>query len=120
MWTNVGKNLLIQGLAQRLLCAMGIDIQVYHPITKYQHGRPTWRLNAGKRFHSIELPAELQDYEGHLFRFMKKGEQAAAVPIDQFIYQKGHAAVLPSGNYLLQIIDCEGMLKAEVQVDVAE
>lgn len=86
----------------------GIDIQVYHPSTRFINGRPDWMMDGGKV--KVPLPESINSYQGHLIRAIREGEQPDAVPVDQFVTDGEKPLILPEGNYLLQIVDCEGAL----------
>lgn len=90
------------------LNASGIDIQVYHPQTKFVNHRPTWRVGRDKKMY--KLPESYSKYRGCLLQAMIESEDSTAVPIDEFIIKQNSALVLPLGEYLLRIINCEGIL----------
>ncbi len=99
------------------ISSFGIDIQVYHPETNFENGRPDWLYKKGIK--SIPLPLELQeDYEGHLIQAVKRGEAIEAVPVDQFVISEGKAFLLNPGNYDLRLINCEGDMIAALTLEV--
>ena len=97
----------------------GIDIQVYHPVTKYFNNRPIWLLTKNKKI--ILLPKEFDEYFGFLIQAVKKGENYFAVPLDQFVISSEKKSLfLENGQYELRLIDCKGTLVAKSEVDVRD
>ena len=97
----------------------GIDIQVYHPITKYFNNRPIWLLTKNKKV--IMLPKEFNEFNGFLIQAVKKGENNKAIPFDQFIVKTEKKSLfLENGEYELRLIDCEGTLVAKSGVNVRD
>lgn len=97
--------------------SLGFDIQVYHPETKFENGRPDWMHREGIK--SIPLSAELQEnYEGHLVQAVKKGEAIEAIPVDQFVISEGKVFLLDPGNYNLRLINCQGDMIATLTLEV--
>jgi hypothetical protein len=96
--------------------SFGIDIQVYHPETKFVNGRPDWMKKEG--LNEIPLPTELLDYVGHLIQAIRKGEVDDAIPVDQFVISKEKAFVLGAGNYDLRLVNCQGELVATLELEV--
>ncbi len=93
-----------------------IDIQVYHPRTEFTNGRPDWMMGGEKV--QLPLPELISSYQGHLIRAIREGEQPNAVPVDQFVIDGEKPLILPQGNYVLQIVDCEGALVKAFQIAV--
>lgn len=96
--------------------SLSIDIQVFHPETKFVNGRPEWMYM--KDIKSIPLSAELQKYKEHLIQAVKKGEAKDAVPVDQFVITEGKVLLLPSGNYDLRLVNCNGDMIATTELEV--
>lgn len=96
--------------------SFGIDIQVYHPETKFKNGRPDWLRRKG--INEIPLPTELMDYAGHLIQAVYKGEAHDAIPVDQFVVSEEKVFMLGNGNYDLRLINCQGDLVATLELDV--
>ena len=94
----------------------GIDIQVYHPVTKFERGRPDWMNKNGAK--QIPLPEKLLDYEGHLIQAVKSGESIDAVPVDQFVISEGKVFLLALGSYDLRLINCQGDMVAILTLEV--
>lgn len=96
---------------------LGTDIQVYHPMTRFDLGRPHWIKS--RKLRQVPLPPEITALEGRLLQALPQGEVEEAVPIDQFIIANGRALILPAGKYNLRIISCEGELigKSKLEVD---
>lgn len=82
-----------------------VDIQVYHPPTKFVHGRPDWFIK-DKTF--ITLPKEILQMKGKLLSVIKKGEPKEAVAVDQFVIDDEKQLLLHPGQYVARIIDCKG------------
>lgn len=96
--------------------AMGTDLQVHHPVPRFDQGRPDWMPRDGHR--AVPLSRELLHYKEHLVRAMREGEPAEAVPIDQFVIAEGRAFWLQPGRYRLEVVDCEGDLVATAGLQV--
>ncbi len=96
--------------------AFGIDIQVYHPKTHFELGRPNWMKKEGLR--PISLSIELLNYQGSLIQAMRKGEKMDAVPVDQFVIAEEKAFLLGVGAYELRIINCKGDLIGILELEV--
>lgn len=90
--------------------SFGIDIQVYHPITTYFNGRPSWLVK--KSLKQIQLPSTMAKFKGHLLQINKPGEIDEAIPIDQFIIEEKSIGILKPGQYIFKLIDTEGTLRA--------
>lgn len=96
--------------------SIGIDIQVYHPETKFVNGRPDWMIK--ENIKQIPLSTELLDYTGHLLQAVHTGEANDAVPVDQFVISEGKVFMLGTGHYDLRIINCDGDLIATLGLEV--
>jgi len=96
--------------------SLGIDIQVYHPKTKFIKGRPDWMYKAGTK--QIPLNAALLKYKGNLVQAVKRNEVLDAVPVDQFVISEGTIFLLNSGNYDLRLINCKGNMLASLELTV--
>mgnify|MGYP005852758357 CR=1 FL=1 len=96
--------------------SLGIDIQVYHPETKFIHRRPHWMIRKG--LNEIPLPTELTEYREHLIQAVPKGEATDAVPVDQFVISEEKVFILDTGNYDLRLINCQGDLVATLELEV--
>jgi len=94
----------------------GIDLQVYHPKTKFENGRPDWMNKEDTK--QIPLNAELLKYKGNLIQAVKRGESLDAVAVDQLIISEGKVFLLISGNYDLRLINCKGDLIATLELEV--
>lgn len=94
----------------------GIDVQVYHPKTKFENGRPDWMNKEETK--QIPLNEELLKYKGNLIQAVKRGEALDAVPIDQFIISEGIVFLLVSGYYDLRLINCKGDMIATLELEV--
>lgn len=95
---------------------LSVDIQVYHPETRFEHRRPVWMKK--KKTKQIPLLTELLDYEGHLIRAVKSGEAVDAVALDQFVITKEKVFLLGPGNYNLMLINCQGDMVAALTLEV--
>lgn len=98
------------------ISSMGFDIQVYHPETHFEHGRPTWRKR--EEIKQIPLSTKLLKYEGNLMQAMRTGEKTDAVPVDQFVISGEKTFLLGSGSYDLRIVSCEGDLVGTLGLEV--
>lgn len=96
--------------------SFGIDIQVYHPETKFKNGRPDWMRR--ENHNEIPLPTELMDYEGYLIQAIRKGEVNDAIPVDQFVVSEEKVFILGTGKYDLRLINCQGDLVATLELEV--
>lgn len=84
-----------------------VDIQIFHPRTKYINNRPDWLLFSDKKFFKIDK-TEIDLIPPFLIKAFDKNEGVEAVPVDvvevtnndQEIY-----LVLPPGDYFLNIIN---------------
>jgi hypothetical protein len=88
---------------------LGIDIQVYHPITTYIHGRPNWMKTPKSRF--VPLPSEITNLTGYLVEVRKNGEDCDVVPVDRLIVSNNpdnNYLLLTPGAYTLSIINQKG------------
>ena len=94
------------------------DIQVAHPRTQYQHGRPSWLLQAGRRKPYFLDPTQCQLKLPCLVQAYAREEPAdpmqpthQGVPLDILeITNWGDkkALILPPGNYRLVLRNGEG------------
>lgn len=96
--------------------AFGIDIQVFHPPTKFKNGRPDWKFGAD--FKAIPLPEEMSKYNGYLIQALFQGESSDAVPVDQFVVTDENVLLLSPGNFELRLIHCNGNQVAECKLEV--
>lgn len=96
--------------------SLGMDIQVYHPKTRYVRGRPDWMQRNNTR--QVSLTAEFLQYEGSLIQAVPQGETKDAVPIDQFTISEEKIFLLEPGSYNIRIIDCEGDFVATSELNV--
>jgi hypothetical protein len=86
----------------------GIDVQVFHPKTTFEFGRPSWLFGGG--YKGYELTSELLKFKGHLIQAVIEQDDLETVPVDQFVIDETRALVLRPGEYLLRIIDINGSL----------
>jgi hypothetical protein len=94
-----------------------IDLQVYHPMTKFINGRPNWIDDDTKI--QVPLPDNIKLLTGHFIKALIFEESADAIPIDQFIINQQRALILPSNEiYKIQIINCSGKLVKEFKLDL--
>ncbi|MGB3463785.1 MAG: hypothetical protein WBA74_00870, partial [Cyclobacteriaceae bacterium] len=95
-----------------------VDIQVYHPLHKYDNNRPEWLVTEGKGL--FLMPEEFSKYSGHLLEVRPIGEPSSSIPIDQFILSdKNYLIVSPSQEYSLNIISCDGSIIAEYHIGLS-
>lgn len=107
--------------------ALGYDLIVYHPRSRYRKGRPTWLLAVdAKRFYAVNMKklnlqtekGRLKEIEPVMIQAFKQGESADAVPIDQIILYPNKeipALVLPEGKFRVRAIDKTGKITGEYQ-----
>lgn len=96
----------------------GIDVQVFHPKTRYRNGRPEWLYYEG--YHAYILPRKILKYQGALIQAIPYGNDKDTVPVDQFVIAEGKALVLRKGRYLLRIINSEGTLIASLVLNAGD
>jgi len=96
--------------------SFSIDIQVFHPETKFRNGRPDWMYK--KSIKSIPLSEELQEYKDNLIQAVKRGEAMDAVPVDQFVISERKVLLLPSGKFDLRLVNCNGDMIAMTELEV--
>jgi hypothetical protein len=96
----------------------GTDLVVFHPHTRYEHGRPTWLSLGGRRQpHAIKTdlrPAADALYLAQAFYAHEQGPNA--VPIDQIAYSADEPLPtlwLPEGKFRIRIIDESGKTLGE-------
>ena len=95
-----------------------VDMQVFHPRTKLEHGRPDW-LHAGREVVTPpeEFLAELPEDEPVLLQAFPLSEgPKATIPADQFVWQPGEEAprfVLSKGAYRLASQNIAGDIVAK-------
>lgn len=86
-----------------------IDISVFHPRTKIEHGRPDWvQMNGMRKAVKLALPAF--DHPVLLQAFVA-GDGSDAVPLDQVILWPGipqPALLLRPGAYVVRVVDRDG------------
>jgi hypothetical protein len=98
---------------------IGIDIQVYHPKTKFTHGIPDWRISKSSEI--IPLPPYITDqFSGNLLTAQFSDEDINAVPIDQFVIDESRRLLIPEKNrsYFLSIIGCDGNVQGTLELRV--
>jgi len=94
----------------------GIDIQVYHPETRYIEGRPNWMLSNKKLY---SLPKKVKEkYIDCLLSIRPEGEPYDSTPIDQFVIGDEKKIILSKGEYVISIMDCNLVLKATIPTTV--
>ena len=95
----------------------GIDVQVYHPKTNYISGRPHWMIKKTKKLYELSNYIK-KLYEGHLLIVRPIGEKSNSTPIDQFIIDGVKKLILPRGKFIINIIDCNRVLKESIQISI--
>jgi hypothetical protein len=95
----------------------GIDIQVYHPPTRFDKGRPHWLAEEGKV--DVDLPAELlQDWSDYLMQVHNQGEAHGAVSVDNIVVGRAQKLILAPGEYTFLLIDCNSKVKGKGTLSV--
>lgn len=96
---------------------IGIDIQIYHPPTRFDKGRPHWLAEEGKV--DVDLPEELlQDWSGYLMQVHKQGEAHGAVSVDNIVVGRAQKLILAPGEYTYLLIDCNSKVKGKGTIRV--
>jgi hypothetical protein len=82
-----------------------VDIKVFHPMTQYQHDRPSWLISENKRW--VQIPKDKIKIEFPvLIRVYQSNEAEEAIPCDvlQVIDSDDlRMLALPKGDYKLLI-----------------
>ena len=94
----------------------GIDIQVYHPKIAFEKGRPIWLYNSTKT--SIELTSEMKEYLGMLIRAQYADEDENSVPVDQFVIDDEKELILPNGDFIISIVNCEDKIVSKYSLSL--
>lgn len=88
-----------------------MDVQVIHPPTKLQRGRPNWLLALDGR-RAVEIPTEiLESKKRILVQAFVASEPDNAIPVDQVLVVPGAeppVLALPEGSYRIVVQDEEG------------
>jgi hypothetical protein len=94
------------------------DLMVFHPRTRYQHGRPTWLALGGRRkpyaVRTTLRPAMGSSYLVQAFAAKEEGSEA--VPVDQVEYGPDELQPtlwLPKGDLRIRIVDGSGKVLQE-------
>lgn len=98
---------------------LGIDIQVYHPKTKYTHGRPHWMITSKNKF--IALPPKFAAYKGLLVEARLVQEDCSSVPLDRLIISDeddSNYLLLEAGSYVLMVFDKSGKVIDKISISV--
>lgn len=97
------------------------DLEIFHPRSEYQKGRPTWLLMGGIRKY-YEFSAELcKGKFPCLVQAFLANEGINAVPIDQIKVAEGKnlpVLVLPAGEFLIRVVDAEGKVVNESKASI--
>lgn len=97
-----------------------VDIEVFHPKTKYINGRPDW-LYKDESHKAFKIDADTIDIAYPLFaKAYLTNEGPMAVPIDIIEIKSKHdnrSLVLPKGKYLLVLDNRKERQHIEIQVD---
>lgn len=98
-----------------------IDLSVFFPRTIDHDGRPGWLARGQWRW--VPIADRLaRSEETLLVRADRPGEDATAVPADQFIVLQGRAApgvLLPPGRFRVRALTVAGRTISEFDIDVA-
>lgn len=95
----------------------GIDVQVYHPRTNYISGRPHWMIKKTKKLYNLSNNIK-KLYKDHLLIVRPIEEKTNSTPIDQFIIDDVKRLILPRGKFLINIIDCNRVLKESIPINI--
>ena len=107
----------------------GYDLQIYHPRTVYERGRPDWLRMGGKRSPRTLSGKAAKDGKTekfipfqtgtYLVQAFVEGESADAVPIDQVIVtdpKNPPTLLLPEGRFRIRVIDVSGKIVNEKKI----
>ncbi len=97
------------------------DIQLFHPRSQYEYGRPTWLQLGGTR-----MPYQLSEGICHetfpcLVQAVAVDEDPMAVPIDQIEIRSASelpALMLPEGEFIVRVRDTTGKTISEFRISV--
>jgi hypothetical protein len=110
--------LRLRGCRAFLASLDGTDLAIFHPRTRYEHGRPNWLSLGGRRQpHVIQIdlrPAAGALYLAQAFYAHEQGPNA--VPIDQSAYSGDEPLPtlwLPEGKFGIRIINESGKTQRE-------
>jgi len=103
IFQNANREILVNPLQ-----SLSIDMQVFHPITKFKKGRPIWVKN--EKSHYITLPPKIMKFKHCLIQATPIKELAESVPVDQLVIDGNVSLVLPRGRYRIRIINTNGDL----------
>ena len=95
----------------------GIDIQVFHPKPKLVNGRADWLLSR-KGLSPQPLPNAIKSFQGKLLVAQYKSESKSSVPLDQFIIDGQRQLYLPSGVFILSIVNCQDIIESQFLLEV--
>ena len=93
------------------------DLQIYHPRTHFDNGRPAWLIR-NRNFYPI--PVELKKWAGQLLSIVYFDQPDDAVPVDQFVLKEDGSKymLLTSGKYRARIISCNGEIIATYKIEI--
>lgn len=106
----------------------GYDLQVYHPRTRYEHGRPVWRRMGGAakaekiNFKKLNLSANNNVFNGNeplLVQAFVVGENAEAIPVDQIILYPNKeipVLILPKGHLRISAVNEAGKVIGQYEI----
>ncbi|MEM6736027.1 MAG: hypothetical protein AAF620_08160 [Bacteroidota bacterium] len=93
-----------------------IDIQVYHPKTSFVHGRPDWIKNENN--HYISLSKAITAYKGNLLVALDASKLMSAVPADKLVIEDDIKLILPTGSYVIMVINCDNKIIKRYSLEV--
>lgn len=89
------------------------DIVVFHPRTRFIHGRPDWQLLSGSKTHYFLKNINPTGDFPYLISAYFVGETPEAVPIDQIMLPNPDSQsplILPAGEFVIKVRDKTGKL----------
>ncbi|MCP4049431.1 MAG: hypothetical protein GY730_01815 [bacterium] len=96
-------------------------MQVFHPRTKFIHGRPDWLALNGTRMPYYIKNVNIKGELPYLISAYMKSEEGDAVPIDRVVLSNANnkkALFLPEGDFIIVITDKSGNIIEESPVSI--
>ncbi len=121
VFTFNNKSLVLEEFdSQTNTPSVNYDIQVYHPRTKYEAGRPSYLQFDNKITHSINVDKYKMDYPCLVAAYYEQEDEEIAIPADiqEASSQKRTVQlILKRGKYTLLLRDKKQRKKVEIEVN---